>query len=186
MMSLLSDHGNGQANPENFETSLSPGPCICTHGNLDGSGGNTAASLVADLCADGSRLPIYWCSFYSPCLGLFFPIFLEGDLPRILANGSATPSKDSPWWLFHRLSHLARQDDTNRIPVVRNGWASFQNRLFNSAYQIAAEGRELIDTGRYEKAKQLLSDYMTENMSEMLVTVTKILQIFEGQLMVGY
>ncbi|MEZ4709110.1 MAG: hypothetical protein R3A44_18025 [Caldilineaceae bacterium] len=75
MMAILSDHGDGVAPDEPFQTQVRSSTGICRHPEADGSGGCTAASLVADLCADGSRLPVYWCSFYSPCLGLFLPIF---------------------------------------------------------------------------------------------------------------
>ena len=71
------------------------------HGALDGSGGNTAASLVADLCGDDSRLAVYWRSLYFPCLSLFLPFFTVGALPAVLAVGDASPDDDSPWWLSH-------------------------------------------------------------------------------------
>ena len=59
------------------------------YGALDGSGGNTAASLVADLCGDDSRLAVYWCSHYSPRLSLFLPFFTVGALPAVLVVGDA-------------------------------------------------------------------------------------------------
>ena len=62
MMATLSDHSDAVRPDEEFQTDLRQGG-ICVHFNEDGTGGNTAASLVADLCNDGSRLPVYWCSF---------------------------------------------------------------------------------------------------------------------------
>ena len=104
MMALLSDHSDGSNPDEPFQTEISSGPSICVHHDDKGEGSNTAASLVAHLCDDGSRLPIYWCSFYSPCLGVFLPMFIEGELPQVLAIGDETPSDNSPWWLFRQLS----------------------------------------------------------------------------------
>lgn len=180
MIALLSDHGDGQDSTEPFQTTIKPRTGICVHSNEDGSGGNTAASLVADLCADGSRLPVYWCGFYSPCLALFLPIFSEGTLPLILANGGATPGDDSPWWLFHHLSRLARADVDRRVPFIREHWAGFQNQLFESAYQIAHEGRRLLDEGHADEASRFLSDYMKENTLTMVKLASEMVRTLGG------
>ena len=175
MMALISDHGNAESPPGAFQTGLKQGG-ICVHCNEDGTGGNTAASLVADLCADGTRLPIYWCSFYSPCLGLFLPTFIQGELPPVLAIGSDTPTEESPWWRFHRLSQITRTHPEDRIALVRNKWQTLQNQLFETAYPIAREARHLIDTGSEQKATQRLTDFMTRNTQTMLDTVTELLR----------
>ena len=49
---------NGLAPEEPLQEEIRPGGGLCYHSEADGTGGNTAASLVADLCADGSRLPV--------------------------------------------------------------------------------------------------------------------------------
>ena len=175
MMALLSDHSDGTDPSEPFQTTVKTPPCICIHHQDDGTGGNTAASLVADLCADGSRLPVYWCSLYSPCLGLFYPAFLEGELPSVLSIGDASPSDESPWWGFHRLSRSARSQGETRVSRVREGWAPLQQRLFGSAYEMAAEGKRLSDEGRSEDASRLLSDYMSEAVSDMMTELSRIL-----------
>ena len=179
MMALLSDHSDGQPPDEPFQTDIKPGHKICIHHNEDGGGGNTAASLVADLCADGSRLPVYWCSFYSPCLGVFLPTFIEGTLPPVLAMGEATPSDESPWWLFHRLSRVVRAEPTTRIPAVRKQWAQLQSRLFETAYSVAREGLRLIDSGQADAASRLLTDYVDENVRVMLRIVRQMLSAFD-------
>lgn len=92
-------------------------------------------------------LPVYWCSFYSPCLGLFLPLFVEGDLPPVLALGEAEPREESPWWLFHRLNHAARAESETGVATVREQWAGFQKRLLESAYEVAREARRLLDNG---------------------------------------
>jgi len=178
MMSLLCDHSDGTSPEEPFQTEIRPGSGICVHCPEDGRGGNTAASLVADLCADGSRLPVYWCSLYSPCVGLFFPVFIEGHLPEILSVGGATPDGRSPWWMFHRLSRLARSEPATRIPTVRGAWAPLQEELLASAYGVAADGRRLLDDGRHEEAEQLLTRHMEGAVDRVLRTVADILRGF--------
>ena len=176
MMALLSDHGDGVVPDEPFQTGIRPGTGICVHYPEDGSRGNTAASLVADLCADGSRLPVYWCGFYSPCIGVFLPTFMEGELPPVLSRGDERFDDDSPWWLFHRLSRVVRAQPEVGVPRVREEWAPFQDRLFERAYDLAGEGRRLIDAGRVEEASRLLTGYMAENTTAMLEKVSEMVQ----------
>lgn len=174
MMAILSDHG-GSPSP------LPDGPTICMHPYPGGSWGNTAAGLVADLCADGSRLPVYWCSFYSPCLGLFLPIFLEGELPSVLSIGGKETSADSPWWGFHRLGHLVRQEPESRWAWVRARWRPLQERLLASAYPLAERAQRMLVAGEEAAARRLLSDYMAENTRQMLDTLHQTLQALEGE-----
>lgn len=172
LMTILSDHGDSA-------TTIPEGPSICMHSLPDGSRGNTAASLVADLCADGSRLPVYWCSFYSPCLGLFLPIFLEGELPTVLTLGGQTPSAESPWWGFHRLNQLVRQEPESRMGWVRSRWKALQTSLLASAYPLAQKAKKLIDSGEEATVRRLLSDYMAENTRQMLGQLRRMLAELE-------
>ena len=180
MMALLSDHSDGNSPNEPFQTEISPGSSICVHHNDDGGGGNTAASLVAHLCADGSQLPVYWCSFYSPCLAVFLPMFIEGDLPSVLAVGDEHPSDDSPWWLFRQLSLTVRANGGDSIPHVQAQWNAFQDRLLASAYEVAKEGKTLIAQGRGAEARQRLTCYMEENVEVMLKMVRQMLSNAEA------
>jgi len=175
MIALLGDHSDGSHPEEPFQTKISKGTSICVHHEDDGTGGNTAASLVAHLCADGSRLPVYWCSLYSPCLGVFLPLFIEGDLPPVLGVGGQAQSADSPWWLFRQLSVRGRCGAIAPISAIQARWSDFQNRLFASAYQTAREGKALIDAGREEAAKRFLTEYMTNNVETMLEMVRHML-----------
>ena len=179
MMALLGDHGDGENPDEPFQTQISTSTSICVHGNIDGTGGNTAASLVADLCSDGSRLAVYWCSMYSPCLGVFMPLFCEGAVPGVLGIGGETPSESSPWWLFHRLSCLARTAAEERVPLVRARWAQLQADFFASAYEIARQGRDLIDKGRTEEAERKLAEYMRGNVEVVLQSVGEMIEEFQ-------
>ena len=183
MINILSDHGSACADPARYDSKINPGTGICVHGSLDGRGGNTAASLVADLCADGSRLPVYWCSFYSPCLSLFFPVFLEGALPAILSIGGKTQTAESPWWQFYQLSVLARANSEVGVPLVRDTWSAFQMKLFATAYQVAAEGQSLINMGQSDKAFTLLSQYMVENVAKMLQMAAGLRETLEPEAM---
>lgn len=178
MMSLLSDHSYGDDPEEEFVREIGDHPSLCVHYGNSGSGGNTTASLVADLCADGSRLPVYWCSMYSPCIGLFLPTFIEGRVPHTLSVGSASPSDNSPWWLFRSLEASARRDgvfDKGEVGALRSAWSGLQAGLLESAYQVAAEGRRLIDEGQGEAASTMLTEYMAANAEKALAIARGLL-----------
>ena len=182
MMAILSDHSDGQSPGEPFQTGIrSDRVTICVHNLPDGARANTAASLVADLCADGSRLPIYWCSMYSPCLGVFLPLFIEGGIPHALSVGGSAPDESSPWWGFHRLSELARAKGQEGVALARRRWAPFHERLLVSAYQVARQGRRLLDMDRADEAGEMLTGYMAENTSAMLAILAELLDDLAAQ-----
>lgn len=176
MMGLLRDHSDVRDPAEPFQPEVGHRTGICYHAGTAGGEwqGNTAASLVADLCADGSRLPVYWCSFYSPCLGVFFPVFLEGELPPILSVGGQDPDPSSPWWLFRDLTLAAMDAPELGIPRMRDAWEAVQCRFLQSAYPAALEARRMQDNGRAEQAGRVLSEYMGECVKEVLAVARQL------------
>ena len=62
------------------------------------------------------------CGLYAPCMGLFFPVFLEGELPAQLSIGEAERTDDSPWWKFHDLTESG-------VAESRDAWSSLQEEL---------------------------------------------------------
>lgn len=171
MMAILSDHADGLSPQEDWQTTVRASTGICRHPEPNGEGGCTAASLVAEFCADGTRLPIYWCSLYSPCLSLFLPIFIEGHLPTVLTLGDATPSADSPWWLFHQLNHLVMNGAPTAAEQARARWQPIQTALFTSAQELAHQAKALLDAGHTTQATNRLTDYMATNAAHMIETV---------------
>ncbi len=181
LIAVLSDHSTGERPDEPLQTDFREHDGICVHCQdpAGEQGGNTAASLVADLCADGSRLPVYWCSLYSPCLSVFFPVFSEGTLPPVLAVGDSTFSAQSPWWLFHRLACLVRACPEERVGTVRQEWSALQQSLFERTYPLAVEGKRLLDNGQTEAASRLLTDFMEASVAEMLTRLNRLLRQFD-------
>jgi dipeptidase len=102
-------------------------------------------------------------------------MFIEGELPPMLAIGSEQPSDESPWWLFRQLSLKSRSDTIGAISTVQERWKKFQKCLFESAYKMAKAGKELIDDQCQAEAKQLLTEYMAVNVEVMLKTVREML-----------
>jgi len=180
MMALLSDHANGDADRSGFVTDIDPGRGICMHAEGGAGLSNTAASLVAELCDDGSRLPIYWTSMYSPCLGIFLPTFIEGDLPRALSFGDVGQSDYSVWWLFRRLVRAVLKAPERRVADVRSEWAPLQAAMVKTAYSVARDGRVMLEQGRPEDAKTMLTEYMVENLYSVVLVAATLLESYAG------
>lgn len=177
MMAALSDHSDGTDPDEPWVEDVRGPVSLCMHRRDLANPGATAASLVADLCADGSRLPVYWCALYSPCMSLFYPVFIEGDLPQSLSIGGQTKSLDSPWWLFYELTHAALNAGPERRADVRAAWRPLQTELLGSAYEMARRGRELVAGGGPDEAAKLLTTYMTETVARMLDVARTLLRV---------
>ena len=173
MMHLLGDHSDGETPDEPFQSDLSPVRTICTHYD-DASDANTATSLVADLCSNGSRLPIYWYSLYSPCVGIFMPLFLEGQIPVVLSVGNENPDGQSPWWLFQRLELVARRSENGYV-LLKDTWESAQEDLLRSAYLIAEKAGHLVGDDKQAEACRMLTDYMHKTIEFILCTAQTML-----------
>jgi len=105
---------------------------------------------------------------YAPCMTLFFPVFIEGELPEVLSIGGATYSDDSPWWMFHALGQEGFEGGAEGMKEIHEGWWDLQKGMFGSAYEMAARGRAMIDAGERESASELLTSYMAENTENLL------------------
>ena len=169
MMSVLSDHlldEDPSNQPDPFPGSQRG---VCTHSDDGVARGTTAASVIADLNSDGSRLPIYWCNLYSPCMGLYFPVFMEGTLPPELAIGGKTRSSDSPWWLFYDITQSGLANGHERVAEVRAAWAPLQTELFESADALAVEAAGLVADGQADRANKQLTAFMAESVGRMMI-----------------
>ncbi len=172
MFAILRDHASGDKPTGPFQTEPTGGISICMH-HAEGIASNTAASLVADLCADGTRLPVYWCSFYSPCSGVFLPLFLEGRIPAGLSAGGEVCDSESPWWLFRSLEERLCEDAgaVGARQAVRKRWQATESDFLQSAYAAAERAKNMIDAGRNGPAADMLTDYMERNVAGVLASV---------------
>jgi secernin len=170
MMQVLSDHSNGDDPSEPPVVDVAGDVSICVH-RLGENGGASTASLVADLTTGDERLPVYWTGLYSPCMTVFMPMFIEGDIPSRLAIGGEVESNDSPWWDFYRLTHSGLTAGAEARAEIRSELAVLQNELFESAYDMAIKGRNLVGNGANGAANELLTNYMAENAQRVISKV---------------
>jgi secernin len=90
---LLSDHYDGTPEEVRGQGSRTDPPPLCCHGGRADQEA-TAASLIALLPSNLSVPPLIWWAPGPPCISVYLPIFLEGELPEplggpaSLANGA--------------------------------------------------------------------------------------------------
>lgn len=171
MIEVLTDHSDGENPDEDRVVDVAGNLSICLHRTVGESTGASTASLVADLCATDERLPIYWTGLYSPCMTVFLPNFIESELPGVLGIGSELESADSPWWDFYRLTQHGVKAGAEVRSEIRSELANLQNDLFESAYEVAKNGRELIGNGAGDAAAEMLMKYMAENAQRVISKV---------------
>ena len=175
MISVLTDHSDGENPDEDQVADVAGELSICLHRRTGDTTGASTASLVADLCATDERLPIYWTGLYSPCMTVFLPNFIEGELPSALGIGREEASSDSPWWDFYKLTHHGLQAGADVRAEIRSELSILQNELFESANEIAVEGRNLIGNGANGAANELLTKYMAENAQRAISKVKSMI-----------
>jgi secernin len=171
MIDVLTDHSDGENPDEDRVVDVAGDLSICLHRNVGESTGASTASLVADLSATDERLPIYWTGLYSPCMTVFLPNFIEGDLPEVLGIGGEQESADSPWWDFYRLTQHGVKAGAEARVDIRLELANLQSELFESAYEVAENGRGLIGNGSDDAAAEMLTKYMAENAQRVISKV---------------
>jgi dipeptidase len=148
---VLSDHYEGmQGERDPLSDEAGPLP-LCQH-EKDRL---TLVSLVAPLTADRTRPALAWCAFGPPCVGVYVPVLLDGDLPAALADGSLARRA-------LRL-HTQMQNDPDRMAEV----CEVFDRLQACFDQEVEEFTTTPGTGRDRQAS-LLTQRCVERCSEVL------------------
>jgi hypothetical protein len=101
----------------------------------------TAASLVTQLAGDGRPRPV-WCAFGPPRWSVYFPVFLDGDLPVAFTDG-VFPGM---WERVRQLATAAGQR-TRKWEMVQEGLSRLQARFDQEAEEFAAEAAALKERG---------------------------------------
>jgi dipeptidase len=144
---VLSDHYEGTHFEVNPAAPIEGPVPICQHGFS-----GTAASLIAQLSADSMHLPICWWAFGPPCLSVYFPVFLEGELPpALLTFGGRLASIANDIELPRRHPHSAH-----------DGFDSLQARLDREAEEFSLEGAALKRAGDGPKLDYLATAFMQQ------------------------
>jgi dipeptidase len=145
---------------------------VCMHADPVGT---TTASMIARLPADGGDLLRYWGSLGSPCVSVFLPYYVDGDLPEALARGGAEASADSPWWRFKTLLGLVERDWPLLGPQVRAYWGELERVIDAEAAEVEAKVLRLRRAGERDAGSRLLSRFMAANVGLALERLERLI-----------
>lgn len=165
-MRFLRDHGEGgtllpkQRDPEDASFFT-----LCLH--LDPAEATTA-SMVARLRASPDGRPDVWVSLAGPCTGVFLPVYLEGDVPKVLGQGGPEPDRASPWWRFKALRDEALAGPRKELKRLQAHWGEWEHHLLDEAEEIAEKIRSARERGDEAKARRLASRFMASAVEETL------------------
>jgi dipeptidase len=155
---VLSDHYEGthfEVDP--FATLHGPNP-LCQHGCRPG-GLMTATSMVSQVNTDPSRLGIVWCAFGPPCYSVYFPLFLEGELPEAFRVGSPEGVPGPLWRRVERLGQQFRLDPQHWASA-REAFSRLQAHFDQEAEEFAVEGGALKQQGTRAELHRLAGSLM--------------------------
>jgi hypothetical protein len=154
---LLADHNESvvDAKPLN---AFAMARSLCRY-PLDGDGPVTAASLVAELApAEGPVLA--WCAFGPPGAGVYFPVFLDCDLPP--AFQEEAPGAGCVMW--RRVMRLAAErGEADQVAATRDALTGLQARYDHYAREMVAEAAALKKQGDEKGVQLLLGSFMQAN-----------------------
>ncbi|MCC7282583.1 MAG: hypothetical protein IT556_09385 [Acetobacteraceae bacterium] len=151
MMAVLRDHGPAAERDAAWHPARAPGRSICMHAAGHDRGGQTTASMVSEIGADGQA--VHWVTgTAAPCLSIFKPVVIEAGLapqgPRPTGHwGSATA-----WWQHETLHRGAVLGD---FGAVRAALAPERDALEARFLRRMADATP---TGRAEAAAQCWTD----------------------------
>lgn len=171
---LLSDHYEGmQGEVDPFGAEPGPTP-ICQHGcgPLDRI---TAASLVAALREGETHIPLAWCAFGPPCLTVFFPVFLDGELPAPFTSGGYQPGAPSIWARNLRLNEQLRRNP-RRVEHVSEAFARLQERFDQEAEEFATEAAGLKRQGNHAEIQRRATLFMQHTIERFDETLDGLLR----------
>jgi secernin len=145
---------------------------VCMHAEPVGT---TTASMIARLPVERDDLLRYWGSLGSPCVGVFLPYYVDGELPQLLARGGAQASADSPWWRFRTLLLLVERDWSLHAPRVRGYWDEFEQVLGGEAEEVEAKALRLRRAGQGDAGARLLTRFMEANAALALERLERLI-----------
>jgi secernin len=179
LQALLRDHGeDGAAPPLDATPEEERYFTLCMHSDPVGT---TTASMIAPLPGRAGMAWPVWISFGSPCTGIFFPVYIDGVLPDVLARGGERFEEESAWWVFHRLWEAASADFARSTPILREGWAPLEEKLERERRAAEHEARRAAVEGDADAASEILSDFMARTVALVLARAEELRSAIEGE-----
>jgi secernin len=155
MRRLLSDHFDGtplEVDPANPGDGPVP---VCQHGAEI----STVASFLAPLATDA--VPMAWCTFGPPCLSVYLPLFLDGELP----DAYSQTEHDSLWHPRRLTDVMTRQ--SQRWNSWRSTLSQLQARIDQETDDFLAEAEALRARGEHRTVQRQATLFMQNHLEQL-------------------
>jgi hypothetical protein len=121
-----------------------------------------AASFVVSLTRDPRRLPVAWYSAGTAGASIYFPLFLDGELPAAFGQAGHKPGGEV---IGRRLSQLSAQLERNpgRRAQMREAFVHLQACFDQEAEEWSAEGAALKQRGALADLQRQATFFMQHN-----------------------
>lgn len=172
LRTALRDHYGGQAHRAADAPDDERFFGVCMHADPVGT---TTASMIARLSNDPDDLLRYWGSLGSPCVGVFLPYYVDGELPAALARGGVDPAPDAPWWRFKQLLTLVEADVPGRAAHARAFWDELEQVIEGEAAEVEHKAVRLRRAGQSDSASRLLTRFMEANVALALERLERLI-----------
>src|SRR5207249_3094090 len=133
----------------------------------------TAASMVASLKKEPGRLTPVWCAFGPPCITVYFPLFLEGDMPVTFTGdreGTGTVGRQ-----IARLNEQLRRSPAG-LELVGETLARLQGRFDQEAEEFAAEQAALKQADARDELHHRTTRFMQHQLEQFQTVMDGFLQ----------
>ena len=135
---------------------------LCRHAS-PGQVTATTASFIAELGGGPERPTMAWCAFGPPCVGIYLPLFLDGELPGALglAEDPLSPARR-----FHQLQTVMGRD-RERWTEVRHSLALLQARLDQQTEEFCAEAAVFKRNGEHNILRRQAGFFMQNQLEQL-------------------
>jgi secernin len=172
---VLSDHYEGTHFEVDPLVSLTGPATLCQHG-MRPEATATATSLVAQLGGRSGGLNIVWGAFGPPCCNVYFPLFVEGEIPDVF--GGETSSSQSLWARAVQLGKQLHAEPEQRA-LARETFGRLQARLDQDAEEFAYERMALKRAGASADLQRLAGLSMQHSLELFESALTSLQKLVE-------
>lgn len=130
MRRIQRDHFEGELIAPRWSPADGLHVSICMHAMLD-TASKTAAASHVEITKD--RQPIWWNAFAVPCMSIFAPYTVHGDLPEFISTAGEKYSNNSAWWRFERLQYAIEMDYPRNMAIWRPIADQLEDIFFNES-----------------------------------------------------
>ncbi|HYC57773.1 MAG TPA: carcinine hydrolase/isopenicillin-N N-acyltransferase family protein [Candidatus Binatia bacterium] len=109
---------------------------VCMHADPVGT---TTASMAVELRPGTQSGCVYWAAMCNPCISIYLPLFVDGDIPPELVSAPMQPAGDSAWWRFRELLSQVEKAPRTRAAYVRAFWSELETPLIDETRRALAD-----------------------------------------------